>query len=427
MTSGSVQDPAQLIPRELGRYSPVFVERGEGCYVWDRAGDRWLDFTAGIGVTNTGHCHPKVVAAIREQAGKIIHAQANIFIHTPMLQAAEALTGTLPESLDQVFFANSGAEAVEGAIKLAKTATRRPAIVAFRGAFHGRTHAAMAVTTSKVKTRAHYEPMLPSVYYAPYPYVFRSPYKGPPEDADLWFLRELEHLFATTVLPEDVAAIVMETVAGEGGYIVPPARFMRNLRALCDEHGILLILDEIQSGMGRTGAMWAFEHFDVVPDIMTSAKGLASGMPVSAIVASKRIMDAWSPGAHGTTYGGNAVGTAAAVATFEVIKSEHLVKNAATMGARMLTGLRDVQRDYPVIGDVRGLGLMIATEFVTPDGGPNTALAQKVIEKCWERKLLLISCGTWEQCIRIIPPLIVTGAQIDEFLDTFRWAVSSVA
>lgn len=427
MTSGSVQDPAQLIPRVLGRYSPVFVERGEGCYVWDRAGDRWLDFTAGIGVTNTGHCHPKVVAAIREQAGKIIHAQANIFIHTPMLQAAEALTGTLPESLDQVFFANSGAEAVEGAIKLAKTATRRPAIVAFRGAFHGRTHAAMAVTTSKVKTRAHYEPMLPSVYYAPYPYVFRSPYKGPPEDADLWFLRELEHLFATTVLPEDGAAIVMETVSGEGGYIVPPARFMRNLRALCDEHGILLILDEIQSGMGRTGAMWAFEHFDVVPDIMTSAKGLASGMPVSAIVASKRIMDAWSPGAHGTTYGGNAVGTAAAVATFEVIKSEHLLENAATMGARMLTGLRDVQRDYPVIGDVRGLGLMIATEFVTPDGGPNTALAQKVIEKCWERKLLLISCGTWEQCIRIIPPLIVTGAQIDEFLDTFRWAVSSVA
>ncbi len=427
MASGTVQDPTQLIPRVLGRYSPVFVERGEGCYVWDRNGDRWLDFTAGIGVTNTGHCHPRVVAAIREQAGKIIHAQANIFLHTPMLEAADRLTGTLPSSLNQVFFANSGAEAVEGALKLAKMATRRPAIVAFRGAFHGRTQAAMAVTTSKVRTRAHYEPMPPSVYYTPYPYIFRSPYMGPPEDADLWYFRELENLFATTVFPEDVAAILMESVAGEGGYIVPPTRFMKNLRQLCDDHGIMLILDEIQSGMGRTGTMWAFEHYGVVPDIMTSAKGLASGMPVSAIVASKETMDAWAPGAHGTTYGGNAVGTAAAVATFDVIKDEGLVANSAKMGDRMLTGLREVQKDFPVIGDVRGMGLMVTTEFVTRDGGPNTEMAQKVIEKCWERKLLLITCGTWEQCIRIIPPLIANEDQIDEFLATYRWAVSSVA
>ncbi|MDP9365707.1 MAG: aminotransferase class III-fold pyridoxal phosphate-dependent enzyme [Chloroflexota bacterium] len=419
-------DPADLLPRVLGRYSPVVVDRGAGLYVWDLEGERYADFTSGIGVVNTGHCHPRVVRAIQEQAAKIIHAQANIFAHEPMMRAASELTATLPPKLNQVFFTNSGAEAVEGAIKLAKIATGRPAIIAFRGAFHGRTHAAMSVTSSRVKVRAHYEPLLPSVYHAPYPYVFRSPYKGPAEETDLHYIAELEAMFDQLVMPDDVAAIVMESVLGEGGYVVPPTRWVQNVRRLCDEHGILLIMDEVQSGMGRTGTMWGFEQFGVTPDIMTVAKGLASGMPVSAVVSDRAIMDAWAPGSHGGTYGGNAVGTAAATATLEVMRDEALPANAARLGEVLLAGLREIQADHPVIGDVRGLGLMVATEFVRPDGAPNPEAVAKVVEACLRERTLLLTCGTYDQAIRIIPPLTATEEQIREFLDVYRRAVASV-
>lgn len=422
----TVLSPEQILPRVLGRYSPVTVDRGEGIYVWDTSGQRWTDFTAGIAVTNTGHCHPRVVRAIQEQAAKIIHAQANIFAHEPMMKASLALTETLPPQLNQVFWTNSGAEAIEGALKLAKVATGRPAIIAFRGAFHGRTHAAMSVTSSRAKVRGHYEPLLPSIYYAPYPYIFRNPYKGPVEDADLHYFHEIETLFDQMVMPDDVAAILVETVAGEGGYLVPPARWVRNLRRLCDQHGILLVMDEIQSGMGRTGKMWGFEHFDVVPDIITVAKGIASGMPVSAVVSSKDIMDRWAPGSHGGTYGGNAVGTAAAFATLEVIRDEGLVANAAAMGALLSDGLRAIQADHPVIGDVRGLGLMVAAEFVTQDGGPNPAAVQQIIAACLKEHVLLLTCGTYDQAIRVVPALTVNAEQIGDFLDVFRRAVASV-
>lgn len=419
-------DPAELLPRVIGRYSPLVVDRGEGIYVWDTDGERYADFTSGIGVTNTGHCHPRVVAAIQEQAAKIIHAQANIFAHEPMMRAAVELTATLPDSLNQVFWTNSGAEAVEGALKLAKVATGRPAIIAFRGAFHGRTHAAMSVTSSRVKVRGHYEPLLPSVYHAPFPYVFRSPYKGLAEDADVHYFAELEAMFDQLVMPDDVAAILMESVLGEGGYLVPPARWVRNVRQLCDRHGIMLIMDEIQSGMGRTGRMWGFEHFGVVPDIMTVAKGIASGMPVSAVVADRAIMDKWQPGAHGGTYGGNAVGTAAAAATLEVMRDERLPENAARMGEELIGGLREIQADHPVIGDVRGLGLMVAAEFVTPDGAPNPGAVERVIDRCFAEKTLLLTCGTYDQAIRIIPPLVVDDGQIRDFLGVFRRAVASL-
>ena len=290
-----------LIPRVVGRYTPLTVERGEGIYIWDVNGDRYADFTSGIAVVNTGHCHPRIVDAIQRQSAKIIHAQQNVFAHEPMMAAAAALTETLPARLNQVFWANSGAEAIEGALKLAKIATRRPAIIAFRGAFHGRTHAAMSVTSSRAKVRGHYEPLLSGIYYAPYPNLVHSPYRGPEEDADLHYFAELERLFDTMVMADDVAAILMETVAGEGGYVFPTARFMQSVRALCDRHGILLILDEIQTGMGRTGKMWGFEHFGVEPDIITVAKGIASGMPVSAVVSDRAIIDKWAPGAHGGT------------------------------------------------------------------------------------------------------------------------------
>lgn len=420
-------NPSELLPRVLGRYSPVVVERGEGLYVWDTDGARYADFTSGIGVVNTGHCHPRVVRAIQEQAGKIIHAQANIFAHEPMMRAATELTATLPPSLNQVFFANSGAEAVEGAIKLAKVKTGRPAIVAFRGAFHGRTHGAMTVTSSRVKVRAHYEPLMPSVYHAPFPYVFRSPYKGPAEEADLHYFAELEAMFDQLVMADDVAAILMESVLGEGGYVVPPTRWVRNVRRLCDEHGILLIMDEVQSGMGRTGTMWGFEQFGVIPDIMTVAKGLGSGMPVSAVVSDRAIMDAWTPGAHGGTYGGNAVATAAVAATLEVMRDEELPQRAARLGETLLAGLREIQADHPVIGDVRGVGLMVATEFVRPDGAPNPAAVAKVIEACLAAGTLLLTCGTYDQAIRIIPPLTVSEEEIGEFLRLYRTAVAGLS
>lgn len=416
-------DPQTLIPRVVSRYSPVIVDRAEGIYVWDVNGTRYMDFTSGIAVVNTGHCHPRVVKAIQEQAARIIHAQQNILAHEPMMRAAAELTATLPPSLNQVFWTNSGAEAVEGAIKLAKAATRRPAIIAFRGAFHGRTHAAMAVTSSRAKVRGHYEPLLPSVYYAPYPYLFRSPYKGPKEDADLQYFAELEHLFDTMVMPDDVAAILMESAIGEGGYLFPTKRWVQMVRELCTKHGILLIMDEIQTGMGRTGKMWCFEHYDVVPDIMTVAKGIASGMPVAAVVADRALMDKWAPGAHGGTYGGNAVGTAAAVATLQVMRDERLPENAARMGEILMAGLRAIQADHPVIGDVRGLGLMVAVEFVKPDGSPNPEAVSQVVKMCLEEKVLLITCGTWDQAIRIVPPLVVTEEQIRQFLGIFRHAV----
>lgn len=419
-------DPAELMPRAIGRYTPLVVDHGQGLYVWDTNGDRYADYTSGIGVVNTGHCHPRVVEAIREQAGKIIHAQANILVNEPMLKAAKALTATLPPSLNQVFWTNSGAEATEGALKLAKIATGRPAIVGFRGGFHGRTHAAMSVTSSRVKVRGHYEPLLPSVYFAPYPYLFRSPYKGSPEEQDLRYFAELEEMFDQLVMPDDVAAMLIETIVGEGGYMVPTARWLRLVRELCDKHGIMLILDEVQSGMGRTGTMWAFEHFGVVPDIMTVAKGIASGMPVAAVVADKAIMDKWLPGSHGGTYGGNAVGTAAALATLEVMRDEDLPGNAARMGEILLAGLREIQADHPVIGDVRGLGLMVATEFVHPDGSPNPEAVKAVLARMMEEKVILITCGTYDQAIRIIPPLIVTEEEIREFLAIYRRAVASL-
>jgi 4-aminobutyrate aminotransferase len=420
-------NPLEIIPRVLARYSPVVVDRAEGLYVWDIHGERWADFTSGIAVVNTGHCHPKVVAAIREQAGKIIHAQANILAHEPMLRLSRAITATMPPKLNQVFFSNSGAEAVEGAVKLAKAATGRPAVIAFRGAFHGRTHLAMALTSSRVKVRGHYEPLVPSVYYAPYPYPFRSPRGVPPEEVDLVCLAELERLFETMVMPDDVAAIIVEPLLGEGGYVLPPKRFLRHLRRLCDQYGIVLIVDEIQTGVGRTGRMWAFEHFEIVPDIVTVAKGIASGLPLSAVVASRELMDRWAPGAHGGTYGGNAVACAAGVATFEVMDEERLPENAERIGNFLMAQLRELQDEFPVIGEVRGLGLMIGVEFVKPDRSPNPDAVKQVIQRAQEWRTLLITAGEHDQVIRVIPPLVIDQRQAEQFLDVFAEALKSVS
>ena len=414
---------SQHISPVWSRVTNILVERGEGAYLYDADGERYLDFTCGIGVTNTGHCHPRVVQAAREQVGKMIHAQVNIIYHQPLLRLAEALREVVPPSLDTFFFSNSGAEAVEGAVKLARHATGRPNVVVFQGSFHGRTNQTMAMTTSKTIYRQHYQPLAAGVFVAPFPYAYR--YGWEPEEASRWCLRELRHLLVTQTAPSETAAIIVEPVLGEGGYVVPPASFLHGLRGICDEHGILLIADEVQSGFGRTGKFFAVEHFDIKPDILIMAKGLASGFPLSGVAAPRALMDKWLVGTHGGTYGGNAVACAAAEATVRLLQ-DGLVENAAAMGEVLMDGLREVQGRYPVMGDVRGLGLMIGCEFTDPDGSPAANLVKEVLAHCLDDRLLLLNCGTYSNVIRWIPPLIVDREQIESALGIFEWARASV-
>jgi 4-aminobutyrate aminotransferase len=403
------------------RITDILVERGEGAYVWDVDGRRYLDFTSGIGVINTGHCHPRVVEAAREQVGKIIHAQVNIYYHQPLLRLANALSEVVPPSLDSFFFSNSGAEALEGAVKLARHATGRPNIIVFQGSFHGRTNLTMAMTTSKTVYRQHYQPLAAGVFVSPYPYAYR--YGWEPEVTSQWCLKELRHLFASQTAPTETAAIIVEPVLGEGGYVVPPSLFLPGLREICDEHGILLVADEVQSGFGRTGKFFAIEHFGVVPDIMTMAKGLASGFPLSGVAAPRQLMERWMPGTHGGTYGGNPVACAAAEATVRVIQ-DGLVENAKRMGAVLISGLCDIQARYPILGDVRGLGLMVAAEFTQQDGAPAAELVKKVLARCRREGLLLLNCGTYGNVVRWIPPLVVDREQVEAALHIFERALA---
>jgi 4-aminobutyrate aminotransferase len=414
--------PESYISPVWTRFTPIVAERAEGAYVYDRDGTRYLDFSCGIGVTNTGHCHPRVVRAIQEQAARLLHGQVNIVFHPPLLELAEELRTIVPEALDCFFFSNSGAEAVEGAVKLARHATGRPNIIVFQGSFHGRTALTMALTTSKTVYRAGYQPLPGGVFVAPYPYAYR--YGWSPEETEAFCLRELEFLLKTQTAPSETAAILVEPVLGEGGYVVPTPGFLKGLRRVCDEHGILLIADEIQSGFGRTGKWFAVEHFGVVPDIMVMAKGLASGLPLSGVAARRELMERWVPGSHGGTYGGNAVACAAAVATIRVVQEEGLLENATRMGTYLMERLWELQADFPVIGDVRGLGLMIGAEFTAPNGTPAIDLAKAVVKGCLERQLLLLTCGPWNNTVRWIPPLVVTSEQVEEALAAFKDALA---
>jgi 4-aminobutyrate aminotransferase len=418
-----------LISPVWSRITPIVAERAEGAHVYGQDSARYLDFTSGIGVTNTGHCHPKVVQAIQEQAAKLMHGQVNIIFHPPLLALAEELRTVVPQGLDSFFFSNSGAEAVEGAVKLARHATGRPNVIVFQGSFHGRTALTMALTTSKTIYRAGYQPLPAGVFVAPYPYAYR--YGWSPEETEAFCLRELKLLLKSQTAPFETAAILVEPVLGEGGYVVPTPGFLGKLRRICDEHGLLLIADEIQSGFGRTGKWFAIEHFGVEPDIMTMAKGLASGLPLSGIAARRELMERWIPGSHGGTYGGNAVACAAAVATIRVIREEGLLENAQQMGALLMERLRELQAGFPVIGDVRGLGLMVGAEFTAADpstgsgqrGTPATDLARAVVKGCLKRRLLLLTCGPWDNTVRWIPPLVVTQEQIEEALAVFKDAL----
>lgn len=400
------------------RYTPIIASRAEGSYVYDQDGTQYLDFTCGIGVTNTGHCHPRVVEAIREQAGKLLHGQVNIIYHEPLLELVEELRGILHPSLDGFFFSNSGAEAIEGAIKLARHATGRTNIIVFQGSFHGRTVGTMSLTTSKTIYRVGYQPLMPGVFVAPYPYAYR--YGWDEERTSRWCLDELEFLLTTQTAPKETAAILVEPVLGEGGYVVPQPTFMLGLRQICDEHGILLITDEIQSGMGRVGRWFAHEHFNLRPDIVTVAKGLASGLPISGVFSSLELMEKWQPGSHGGTFGANAVAAAAGAATIRAIHEENMLSNAAERGLQLIGELREMQRQYSAIGDVRGLGLMVGVEFRTLDRKPDKDTAKAVVKACLERKLMLLTCGPWDNTIRFIPPLIVSAEQVDQALDIFK-------
>jgi 4-aminobutyrate aminotransferase len=406
------------VPAVWARYTDLVVDRGEGSWIVTQDGDRYLDYTCGIGVTNTGHAHPRVAAAIAEQAGKIIHAQQNILYHKPGLELHERLPRYFPNAGDEeigLFLSNSGAEAIEAAVKLAKIATHRPAIVAFRGGFHGRTHGTMSLTSSAIKNRGHYEPLLASVYFAPYPYPLRTPTGRTEANALAWSLSQLEELFATLVFPEDVAAFLVEPVLGEGGYVVPPDGFLPALREVADRHGILLIADEVQSGFGRTGRFFASEWTAARPDIVVMAKGIASGMPLSGILASRELLAKFPPGGHGGTYGGNAVSCAAAVATLDVFEAEGLTARAETLGHRLLDGLRKAAAGNPYVAEVRGRGLMVGIEFADPETlTPRPDLAKAAITDALIHRLLLLSCGTWGQVVRVIPPLVTTEAEVDQ-------------
>jgi len=413
---------AKLSP-QLKRATPVVVDHAEGVWVYDEAGRRHLDFTAGIGVTSTGHCHPQVVEAVRQQAGRLIHGQYTTMLSLPLRELSERLGDVLPPGLDSTFFVNSGSEAVEAAMRLVRHATGKPNIVVFHGSFHGRTFGAASLTTSGTKFRAGIGPLPSGVAVSPFPFGFR--YGWDEETATDFALRELDYVLATTSPANDTAAFFVEPVLGEGGYAPANSRFLAGLRERADKHGILLVVDEVQTGFGRTGRYWGHNHFDVRPDVLVTAKGLASGFPLSAIAASEDLMSQAWPGSQGGTYGGNPVSCAAALATIDVIEREKLVDNAATMGQRLLNGLQKVASEHAAIGDVRGLGLMLGSEFVTADGQPDPETAARAQREAGERGLMLLMCGAHNNVVRMIPALVVDGDEIDTALDMWTGAVSA--
>ncbi|MFF5263056.1 aspartate aminotransferase family protein [Actinomadura viridis] len=412
---------AQLSP-VLKQATPVLAERGEGVYLYDKDDRRYLDFTAGIGVTSTGHCHPRVVEAAQRQVATLIHGQYTTVMHEPLLRLTERLGDVLPDGVDSLFYMNSGSEAVEAAVRLARHATGRQNILVFQGGFHGRTMGAAALTTAGTKFRAGLGPLMPGVVVAPFPTAYR--YGWSEDEATRFALQELDYVLATSGAPKDIAAFIVEPVLGEGGYIPAPPAFLDGLRERADRHGFLLIVDEVQTGFGRTGRFWGHQHSGVRPDILITAKGLASGFPLSAIAAPAALMERAWPGSQGGTYGGNAVACAAALATLDVIQDEGLVENAAKMGARLQDGLRKVAADHPAVGDVRGLGLMQASEFTTPGGEPDPGAAQRAHKAAADRGLLLLTCGAHGNVVRMIPALVVDSGQIDEALALWREAVT---
>jgi 4-aminobutyrate aminotransferase len=406
------------------RTTDLEVVSGSGCIVTTTGSEEYLDFTAGIAVASTGHCHPRVVDAIAQQAATFIHAQANCYRSPLPEELATRLAQITPSAIDSFFFSNSGAEATEAAVKLARHATGRPNVIVVQGGFHGRTYLTMAMTTSKVGVRAGYQPLPAGVFVTAFPRPFL--WKVDEATAVERALADLRLLLATQTAPSETAAFVMEPVLGEGGYLPAPAAYVRGAREICAEHGILFVADEVQTGFARTGRMFAVEHSGVQPDIMVMAKGIGSGFPISAIGARSDLMARWNRGAHGGTYGANPIGCAAALATIDVILDERLVARSAARGLQLIEGLQALQARHPGVGDVRGLGLMVAAELTHADGTPDAKRTSAVMDHCLrENHLVLMSCGADGNVVRFMPPLVVSEQQIDEALAAFDKALAA--
>lgn len=402
----------QVVSPSYPRDYPFAMAKGRGAEVWDVDGNRFLDFAAGIAVCATGHCHPHVVQAIKDAADDFLHISSDYW-HERQVRLAEKVAALDPMQGEPVlsFMANSGTEAVEGALKLARYVTGRGRFIGFLGAFHGRTMGSLSFTSSKYTQQAGFFPSMPGVTHVPYPNPYRPLFAG--HDQGQAVVDYIRMLFRHNLPASEVAAIVVEPIQGEGGYIVPPDGFLQGLRALCDEHGILLVFDEVQCGVGRTGRMFAAEHFGVVPDVITLAKGLGSGMPIGMVVAKKSIMERWTRGAHGNTFGGNPLCCAAAIATLELVEREY-ADNAAKVGAYFMMRLGELQQRHACIGDVRGKGLMIGMELVEDRTTkvPATRLCDDVLTRAFHNGLLLLSCGV--STVRFMPPLIINNAHVDE-------------
>jgi 4-aminobutyrate aminotransferase len=398
--------------------SDVDVVRGEGSWVYTSNGDKYLDFTAGIAVVSTGHCHPKVVEAIQNQASQFIHAQVNCYSHNLLQPLADALESITPAGIDSFFYSNSGAEATEAAVKLAKQASNKPNIIVFSGSFHGRTHMTMAMTTSKTGYRAGYQPLPAGVFVSPFPRTLGTEEE---READIdAALAHLDFLLASQTAPNETAAMIIEPEQGEGGYNPAPARFLQGVEQRCKDNRIYFVADEVQAGFGRTGKFFAVDHYDITPDIIVMAKGIASGFPFSAIGAKKEIMDRWPVGSHGGTYGGNPIGCAAALATIDVMKDPAFMKNVNDRGEQLRAGLRDIATRHNVFTDVRGLGLMNAAEF------SDASICSSIIQYCREQShVLMMNAGTWGNVIRFMPPLVVTEDEINIALTALESALNS--
>ncbi|AAK78348.1 aspartate aminotransferase family protein [Clostridium acetobutylicum] len=401
----------KVIPPVAGRATKLGVVRGEGAYLYTEDGRKVLDFASGVAVCNLGHNNPAVIKAAKEQMDKLIHGGHNVVYYESYVKLAEKIV-ELTGNKTMVYFSNSGAEANEGAIKLAKYITKRQAIISFKGSFHGRTLATTSITGSSSKYRKNYEGLLPSVYFAEYPYCFRCPYKQNKESCNMECISQFEDMFKKLIEPESVAAIIMEPVQGEGGYIVPPKKFLKAVREICDKYGICLIFDEVQCGFGRTGKIFAHENFEVEPDIFTCAKAIASGFPLSAVIGKKELMEKWPAGAHGGTFGGNPVACAASLATIKELESG-VLDNANNMGNYLKEELLKLKDKYACIGDIRGIGLMIGMEFCKENNNPDGDIVTFIREVAVNNNLILLGCGTEHNVLRFIAPLTVEKSEID--------------
>ena len=410
----------------LGRYFEREWSHGQGHRLYDTVGRAYLDFANGIAVTALGHVHPRVTAAIHEQVERLIGPVSALGFTEPITRLADELARTFPEPLDSVMFLNSGSEAIDGALKLARRVTGRPGIVAFRGGFHGRTFGATSVTSSNLNYRTGYEPLLPGVHLTTFPAAFRG-YGGDEAAAAADAMADLRTLTSTDIPASQVACVLIEPVQGEGGFTPAPREFLGELREFCDEHGILLIADEVQSGYARTGRMWAFEHADIVPDVVVVAKAIANGLPLSAIVSSRELQERWGRGAHGSTFGGNPVACAAGLAVLETIREEGLLENVVARGEELRAGLERIAAEDDRIGDVRGPGLMIGVEFVDPvTGEPDGTLPDRLSAACADAGLLVLTCGRQHEVVRWIPPLDVTPAEISEAVEIFGESLGGI-